>query len=292
MPISIPSRTIASLEHAWAQERDLLTSKDVLVIDEAGMIGSRQLERVLSEAEARGAKVVMVGDPEQLQSIEAGAAFRSVAGRHGAVEITDIRRQHDDWQRDATRHLATGRTAEAIGAYAATIHKSQGVTVDRTLSRDRAKDMASDYGREESRDGKIEQRFAERRGISFRERVRDMGRAVTDKVRGIFDGFRPTDKQPAPELDVGIARRDALVRHARAITVIFAMNDQGMDWTPEQLGELKAARGDLNALRGNAALDIEAAYKRDPDLAHEAASGNPGRARDAMWTCSALVPVT
>ena len=115
---AIPSRTIASLEHAWARERDLLTSKDVLVIDEAGMIGSRQLERVLSEAEARGAKVVMVGDPEQLQSIEAGAAFRSVTERHGAVEITDIRRQRDDWQRDATRHLATGRTAEAIGAYA------------------------------------------------------------------------------------------------------------------------------------------------------------------------------
>ena len=115
---AIPSRTIASLEHAWAQERDLLTSKDVLVIDEAGMIGSRQLERVVSEAEARGAKVVMVGDPEQLQSIEAGAAFRSLAERHGAVEITAIRRQHDDWQRDATRHLATGRTAEAIGAYA------------------------------------------------------------------------------------------------------------------------------------------------------------------------------
>ena len=115
---AIPSRTIASLEHAWAQERDLLTSRDVLVIDEAGMIGSRQLERVLSEAETRGAKVVMVGDPEQLQSIEAGAAFRSLAERYGAVEITDIRRQHDDWQRDATRHLATGRTAEAIGAYA------------------------------------------------------------------------------------------------------------------------------------------------------------------------------
>ncbi len=78
------------------------------------MIGTRQMERVLAEAEKRGAKVVLVGDPEQLQAIEAGAAFRAIAERHGGVEITEIRRQRDDWQRDATRQLATGRTGEAI----------------------------------------------------------------------------------------------------------------------------------------------------------------------------------
>ncbi|HEV7288861.1 Ti-type conjugative transfer relaxase TraA, partial [Sphingomonas sp.] len=99
----IASRTIASLEHQWAQDRDLLTSRDVLVIDEAGMIGTRQMERVITEAEKRGAKVVLVGDPEQLQAIEAGAAFRATAERRGSVEITQIRRQREDWQRDATR---------------------------------------------------------------------------------------------------------------------------------------------------------------------------------------------
>lgn len=113
----ISSRTIASLEHQWAQDRDLLSSTHVLVIDEAGMIGSRQMERVITEAEKRGAKVVLVGDPEQLQAIEAGAAFRSIAERHGSIEITDIRRQHEEWQRGATRQLATGRTAEAIASY-------------------------------------------------------------------------------------------------------------------------------------------------------------------------------
>jgi Ti-type conjugative transfer relaxase TraA len=113
----IASRTIASLEHQWAQGRELLTSTDVLVIDEAGMIGSRQMERIVSEAEKRGAKLVLVGDPEQLQAIEAGAAFRSIAERHGAVELTEVRRQREDWQRAVTRHLATGRTAEALDAY-------------------------------------------------------------------------------------------------------------------------------------------------------------------------------
>ena len=116
---SIPSRTIASLEHGWAQGRDQLGPRDVLVIDEAGMIGSRQMDRVLLAAEQAGAKVVLVGDAEQLQAIEAGAAFRALTERHGAAEITEIRRQREDWQREATRELATGRTAVALERYGA-----------------------------------------------------------------------------------------------------------------------------------------------------------------------------
>ncbi|RZF60880.1 Ti-type conjugative transfer relaxase TraA [Sphingomonas populi] len=141
----IASRTIASFEHQWARGEDLLTARDVLVVDEAGMIGTRQLERVVSEAHKRGAKVVLVGDPEQLQAIEAGAAFRSTAERHGAIEITQIRRQREDWQRDATRQLATGRTAQAIASYAESGHihavetreQARGDLIDR-WERDRA----------------------------------------------------------------------------------------------------------------------------------------------------------
>ncbi|CAL4867349.1 ATP-dependent RecD-like DNA helicase [Asticcacaulis sp. MM231] len=113
----IQSRTIASLEHQWGKGRELLTARDVLVVDEAGMVGSRQMERVLSAATEAGAKIVLVGDPEQIQAIEAGAAFRAIHERHGGVEITQVRRQHEDWQRDATRHLATGRTTQALHAY-------------------------------------------------------------------------------------------------------------------------------------------------------------------------------
>ncbi|KND60659.1 Conjugal transfer protein TraA [Candidatus Burkholderia verschuerenii] len=92
----IASRTIASMEHGWKNGHDMLTSRDVLVIDEAGMVGTRQLERVLSHAAEAGAKVVLVGDPQQLQSIEAGAAFRSIHERHGGAEIGEVRRQRED----------------------------------------------------------------------------------------------------------------------------------------------------------------------------------------------------
>lgn len=121
----IPARTIASLEHAWAQGRDRLIAGDVLVIDEAGLIGSRQMRRVFAEATQAGAKVVLVGDAEQLQAIEAGAAFRALTERHGAVEITEIQRQREGWQRDATKALATGRTLEALEALEA--YKSAGM---------------------------------------------------------------------------------------------------------------------------------------------------------------------
>lgn len=139
----IASRTIASLEHNWGQGRDLLTASDVLVIDEAGMIGTRQLERVVSHAAEAGAKVVLVGDPQQLQAIEAGAAFRSIHERHGGVEIGQVRRQREDWQRDATRDLATGRVGAAIDAY-----DGQGM-VHQAATRDEARsDLVERWDRE------------------------------------------------------------------------------------------------------------------------------------------------
>jgi hypothetical protein len=63
--------------------------------------------------------VVLVGDPEQLQAIEAGAAFRAIAERVGAAEITEVRRQREAWQQQATRELATGRTEAALARYEA-----------------------------------------------------------------------------------------------------------------------------------------------------------------------------
>ena len=470
----IASRTIASMEHGWHQGRDLLTTRDVLVIDEAGMVGTRQLERVLSHAAEAGAKVVLVGDIKQLQAIEAGAAFRSIHERHGGAEIGEVRRQREDWQRDATRDLATGRTGHALEAYrshgmvheaqtreqarvdlierwdrdrqsapgrsriilthtndevralneaarermraasdlgdevrltvergerrfasgdrvmflqnerglgvkngtlgtiehvsaqsmtvqtddgrsvrfdlrdynridhgyAATIHKAQGMTVDRahvlatpgmdvhgsyvalsrhrdgvdlhygrddfasrdrlvrTLSRDRAKDMASDYERADPA-----QNYAERRGITFRERVAEIVRKVVpERVRNMFDGLRPSaeavpgtgsarrPQREAPERKVvedpegalRKARTKALTRHARAVNAIFDMQDRGGKASPEQVKELQEARKVFEEVRPYGSHDAEAAYKKNPELALEAASGNSARAIRAL----------
>ena len=475
----ISSRTIASMEHGWKNGRGMLTSRDVLVIDEAGMVGTRQLERVLSHAAEAGAKVVLVGDPQQLQSIEAGAAFRSINERHGGVEIHEVRRQREDWQRDATRDLATGRTGHAIHAYdahdmvhsaetreqargdlidrwdrdrqaspdssriilthtnaevrelneaardrmreardlgeevrvivergdrhfaagdrvmflqnerglgvkngtlgtieqvsaqsmtvqtddgrsiafdlkdynqidhgyAATIHKAQGMTVDRThvlatpgmdahasyvalsrhrdgmdlhygrddfasqdrlvrtLSRDRAKDMATDYD--------PAQDYAERRGIAFRARVAQiMRKIVPERVRDAIDDYIDSLRAPSePALVAGpereaarqevqrnvekvaqeagmepeellhrMRKEQAFIRHARVVDAIFTTQDQGRTETPQQVQDLHDARAAFNDLRPDGARDAEAVYKRNPQLAMEAASGDPVRA--------------
>lgn len=114
----IQSRTLASLEHTWKRAKAngrkvpdavRLDSRSVLVIDEAGMVGARQLSRVLAVAEATGAKVVLLGDDKQLAAIEAGAPFRALIERNGAAEITEIRRQREDWARLASQEFARSR---------------------------------------------------------------------------------------------------------------------------------------------------------------------------------------
>lgn len=81
------------------------------------MVGTRPPSRLLEHAEAAGAKVVLVGDPEQLQAIEAGAPFGGILAQSGMAALTEVRRQSEDCQRQATPQLATGATDRALDAY-------------------------------------------------------------------------------------------------------------------------------------------------------------------------------
>ncbi|HTF77018.1 MAG TPA: AAA family ATPase, partial [Bradyrhizobium sp.] len=224
--------------------------------------------------------------------------------------------------------------------YAATIHKAQGMTVDRThvlatpgmdahssyvalsrhrdgmdlhygrddfasrdrlartLSRDRAKDMASDYEQHDPAQG-----YAERRGITFGDRVAEIvRRVVPERVRNMFDGLRPSaeavrgpdgarrpereapERKSAedPEAALRQARTKALVRHARAVDAIFDMQERGGKASPEQVKELQEARKVFEEVRPYGSHDAEAAYKRNPELVREAAGGQVNRAIRAL----------
>lgn len=113
----IQSRTLASLERSWKKGFNQLTSKDVLVIDESGMIGTHQLHRFISEAQKRGAKVILVGDPEQLQPINAGTPFKDIVDQIGAARLRVVHRQQKGWQKQASLDLAEQRTESALNAY-------------------------------------------------------------------------------------------------------------------------------------------------------------------------------
>ena len=122
----IPSRTLASLEASWKSGYEPVATGDIFAIDEAGMVGTRQLERVMGQLQQRGCKVVLVGDPDQLQPIQAGKPFRDITENTGAARLTEIRRQKSAWQREASRDLANGHAEMALQTYAdqGAVHKS------------------------------------------------------------------------------------------------------------------------------------------------------------------------
>lgn len=113
----IASRTLASWSRGWERGFDQLGPRDVFVIDEAGMVGSKQLSQFITAVDRAGAKIVLIGDPEQLQPIGAGAAFRAVAERVGCVELEGVRRQREGWQRAASVDFGRHRTVEGLDAY-------------------------------------------------------------------------------------------------------------------------------------------------------------------------------
>jgi conjugative relaxase-like TrwC/TraI family protein len=99
------------------QER--LDGRTVLVVDEAGMVGSRKLGRLLEHAHQARAKVVLVGDDRQLAAIDAGGGFRALRLRLGASELTENRRQQQAWEREALDLVRSGLVEEAVAAYRA-----------------------------------------------------------------------------------------------------------------------------------------------------------------------------
>jgi Ti-type conjugative transfer relaxase TraA len=216
----ISSRTIASMEHGLQQGRDLLTTRDVLVIDEAGMVGTRQLERVLSHAAEAGAKVVLVGDPQQLQAIEAGAAFRSIHERHGGAEIGEVRRQRQDWQREATRDLANGKTGYALEAY-----RSHGMVHEAQT-------------REQARDDLIDRWDRDRQVSPDRSRI--ILTHTNDEVRALNEAARERMRAAG---DLGDAVRLTVERGARNFAsgdrVMFLQNERGLGVKNGTLGTVE-----------------------------------------------------
>lgn len=90
-------------------ERHGLTPGSVLIVDEAGMVGTRDLARLADHARRAHAKLVLVGDDHQLPEIDAGGAFRGLAHRLGAIELHDNRRQLDPEDRAALDAYRAGQ---------------------------------------------------------------------------------------------------------------------------------------------------------------------------------------
>ncbi|WP_018240633.1 Ti-type conjugative transfer relaxase TraA [Ensifer sp. BR816] len=139
----IVSRTLSSWELRWNDGRNRLDDKTVFVLDEAGMVSSRQMALFVEATTKAGAKLVLVGDPEQLQPIEAGAAFRAIADRIGYAELETIYRQREQWMRDASLDLARGKISKAVEAY-----RAQGNVTGADLKEEAVQTLIADWNRD------------------------------------------------------------------------------------------------------------------------------------------------
>jgi conjugative relaxase-like TrwC/TraI family protein len=143
----IASQTIASFLRELDEGRRL-TDRDVLVCDEAGMVGTRDLHRLLVATTRAGAKLVLVGDHKQLAEIEAGGLFAGLARGLGAAELTENRRLQVPAQAATALALRNGDVDRAL----LRLHRTGGLTVGENADRLRST-LAEDWFLEHN-DGK------------------------------------------------------------------------------------------------------------------------------------------
>jgi Ti-type conjugative transfer relaxase TraA len=225
----IKSRTLAALELSWQNGHEPITRGDVLVIDEAGMIGTRQMSRIMSKCQEIGAKLVLVGDPEQLQPIEAGTPFRDLVDIHGAAKLTEIHRQKADWQKQAARDLADGNTAKAVDCY-----KDRGAVTQSVNADDAIDALAERYAMDALSD-------PDRSRLAFAHRRKD--------VHALNQGIRNALRGEDTESDVMLTTDTGKRAFAAGDRLVFCKNDKelgvknGMLGTVEQVreGKLKVA---------------------------------------------------
>ena len=96
----IRSGTLTSLLGELEDDRLRIGPRHVVVLDEAGMVGTRQLHRLITATTSTGAELVLVGDPKQLAEIEAGGLFAALARQLGCSRLTENRRQRDPAERE------------------------------------------------------------------------------------------------------------------------------------------------------------------------------------------------
>lgn len=94
-----------------------LPAGGVLVVDEAGMVGTRDMARLVAAAERTRTKLVMVGDPAQLQPVASGGIVRALVAQNGAAELTTNRRQQQEWQRESLEWVRHGFGAKGLDRF-------------------------------------------------------------------------------------------------------------------------------------------------------------------------------
>lgn len=141
--LSVKERDKIALKLESAKET-LPTKNTVMIIDEAGMVGTKDWHLLVSTTQQTGAKLIVCGDDHQYKAIDAGDVFRKsmeVAARHNCkAEVSVIFRQGHEWMRHASMNLAQLETTTALMAY-----ENRGHIREANTHSDMIKYMAGDY---------------------------------------------------------------------------------------------------------------------------------------------------
>lgn len=95
-----------------------LDAKTVLIVDEAGMVDTRQLAKVIELCEQSGAKLALVGDNKQLQAISLGGGFQGITSMLGSKRLRENFRQADPEAKQAVKSMGDGNAADSLEFYA------------------------------------------------------------------------------------------------------------------------------------------------------------------------------
>ncbi|WIM26713.1 MobF family relaxase [Microbacterium sp. zg-Y625] len=115
--LGIATENTAKWLHEHRQGRAAVRAGQLVIIDEASLAGTLALDHICVVARHAGAKLLLVGDWAQLQSVDAGGAFRMlVEARSDAPELAEVHRFQQAWEKDASLDLRNGRL-QALDAY-------------------------------------------------------------------------------------------------------------------------------------------------------------------------------
>ncbi len=113
----LEATTVAGLLRDLDRGEVVLSARTVLLVDEAGMVGSENLAALIGHANAAEAKLVLIGDPQQLGSIEAGGLFSAIAERTDPIVLDEVIRHNHELDRDAAKLIREGEGREALSLY-------------------------------------------------------------------------------------------------------------------------------------------------------------------------------
>jgi conjugative relaxase-like TrwC/TraI family protein len=106
----IRSRTLHRLLFDIGELGERIPYRGVVILDEAGMAPTRLSARLLAQAQEAGAKVIAIGDPLQLASVQAGGWLGALARAGGAARLAQVMRQRDASERMALAALRHGQS--------------------------------------------------------------------------------------------------------------------------------------------------------------------------------------